>query len=88
MGAGIDLWNQFETLLSKQDLSGVAALFASDGVYSYPDARQEGRPAILSFLEGAYTGVSAVSITTSLVLENDEAVVAEWTYRSKDSSIG
>jgi uncharacterized protein (TIGR02246 family) len=82
MGVGVDLWNQFETLLSKQDISGVAALFAIDGVYSHPGGHHEGRAAILAVLEEAYTGVSGVSITTLLVLENDEAVVAEYRYRS------
>ena len=32
MGVGKDLWNQLETLVNKQDVSGMASFYASDAV--------------------------------------------------------
>ena len=81
MGHGKDLWDQWETLVNKQDWAGAALLFNSDGVYLSPIGRHEGREAIGAFF--AELGkASEVSIETSLVLEDGNNLVAEWTDRT------
>ena len=51
MGTGKDLYSQFETLYGKRDYTGLASLFASDGVYTDPSGRYEGGEAITAYIE-------------------------------------
>ena len=53
MGTGKDLYSQFETLYGKRDYTGLASLFASDGVYTDPSGRYEGGEAITAYIEQA-----------------------------------
>jgi uncharacterized protein (TIGR02246 family) len=57
MGAGKDLWNQFETAFNAEDRSGLASLFTSDAVYSGPSLHHEGREAIGAFLWSVGQGI-------------------------------
>ena len=82
MGTGRDLWNEWVGLYNKQDIVGVASLFTSDGVYITPNFRLDGRDAIAKFLNEEANAVSDINIATSLVIEDGDTVVAEWTFRS------
>ena len=82
MGTGRDLWNVWEALYNKQDIAGVASLFTSDGIYITPNFRLDGREAIAKFLNEETNAVSDINIATSLVIEEGDTVVAEWTFRS------
>jgi ketosteroid isomerase-like protein len=82
METGSDLWHQFETLLKQKDVAGAASLFASDGVHVSPIGRREGLEAIRAFWEEVGQGTSDIDMTTSLLLEDGDIVVAEWTYRA------
>ena len=82
MGTGKDLWNQFDTLLNKQHWTGATSLFASDAVYVEPGGRHEGREAIHAFLEAGGTTFPDLYGETSLVIEEGDIVIGEWTYRA------
>ena len=79
MGVGKDLWNQYETLLVKQDLDGVMSLFTSDAVYAGPTWRQEGTEAIRAFFDGYFRAFTDSKLDTSLLIEEGDTVVGEWT---------
>ena len=82
MGTGKDLWNEVDTLGNKHDWAGVASLFASDAVYSMPRlVVTKGREAIRAFLEAGDKAFPDQTTQTSLVIEEGDIVVAEWTYR-------
>ena len=81
MGAGKDLWNEFESTFNKRDWLGVASLYARDAIYSTPNFRHDGRAAIRAFCENVGSAVSDINIETSLVIEEGDTVVAEWMSR-------
>jgi len=82
MRSGRDLWSEFETLTNRNDSAGLASLFASDGVLVGPNFRHEGSEAIRAFCDVLTTHFSDINMETSLVIEEGETVVAEWTVRA------
>jgi ketosteroid isomerase-like protein len=86
VGVGADLWHQFETLVNKQDVVGSASVFADDGVWVSPHGRIEGREAIAAWWGQRATGVSDAQVETSMVIEDGDTAVAEWTYRDSDAA--
>jgi steroid delta-isomerase-like uncharacterized protein len=82
MGIGRDLWNKWETLSNEHDWAALPSLFTSDAVYRYPFGRQEGREAIGAYYAVWRNAFSDDNIETSLVVEDGDAVVAEWMYRA------
>ena len=82
MGAGKDLWTEIETRYSKLDYTGMASLHASDGVYTDPTGRYEGREAIGAYLEGADKPFSDLRMETAGLIEEGDTVVAEWVWRA------
>ena len=82
MGAGKDLWFQFETLYNKQDYRGLASLYAEDALYVTPDGRREGPEAIEAYLEETDKPFSDIRLETSQVIEEGATVVAEWVWRA------
>jgi steroid delta-isomerase-like uncharacterized protein len=83
MGTGSDLWYRFETMFNKQDFDGLDSLFASDALYVEPTGRHEGGDAIRAWLDESVPAYSDVRFETSLVIEQGDTVVAEWTYQCK-----
>ena len=81
MGVGKDLWNESERLGNKHDWAGVASLMTTDAVYSSPAGRHEGRDAIRAYLEAGDNALPDQTGQTSLVIEDGDTVVAEWTFR-------
>jgi steroid delta-isomerase-like uncharacterized protein len=70
---------------SRPTVPGRAAeleLFSDDAVYTAPAGRHEGRERIRSWFSGWADAFSDVSFVSSLVVEQDDAVVAEWTWRA------
>jgi uncharacterized protein (TIGR02246 family) len=82
MGRDKDLWNHFETGLVKHDLEGLLSVFAIDAVYSAPNFRNEGRAAIGAFFDAVFKAFSSTQVDTSLVVEEGDTVVAEWTHET------
>jgi steroid delta-isomerase-like uncharacterized protein len=82
MGAGKDLWNELQTLHRSHDLSGYASLYARDAVLTDPSGRHEGREAIMAYIEEAEKPFPDLTMETSLVIEDGDTVVGEWTYRA------
>ncbi len=82
MGAGKDLWNQFETAFNAEDRSGLASLFTSDAVYIGPSLHHEGREAIGAFFGQSGKAFADINYKASRVIEDGDTVVAEWTYRA------
>ena len=82
MGVGRDLWNQYVIVDNKHDPAGLASLYASDGVYTYPGGRAEGREAIRTFVEMVQRAFPDIALTTTLVIEEGDTFVAEWTWRA------
>ena len=82
MGAGKDLWLQFETLYSKRDWDGAASLFADDAVHIDPTGRHEGREAIRAWCEEGGAAFSEISFPASLLMEDGNSVVAEYVFRA------
>ena len=82
MGAGKDLWLQFETLYSQRYWDGAAALFADDAVHVDPTGRQEGREAIRVWCEQGGAAFSDISFPASLLMEDGDTVVAEYVFRA------
>ena len=79
MGTGIDLWNQWATLYNQQDVAGLASLVTDDAIYVVPHLRWEGREAIQAWWDAWSKAFSHISMETSLVIEDGDVVVAEWT---------
>jgi ketosteroid isomerase-like protein len=82
MGAGKDLWDEFERLYIKKDWDGAASLFAADAVHVDPTGRHEGRPAIRAWCEEGGGAFSDMSFPPSLVLEVGDTVVVEYLFRA------
>ena len=76
-----DLWDRFETALTKQDYEGFISLFAPDAVYIEPGGRHEGRAGIQSWLDDWGRSFSDVRFEASLVVADGDVIIAEWTYR-------
>ncbi len=81
MGTGKDRWNEYETVYNKLDYSGLASLYAPDAVQVDPNGRHEGRQAIVAYLEEGDKPFSDIRLETSLLIEEGDTVVAEWTWR-------
>jgi steroid delta-isomerase-like uncharacterized protein len=81
MGAAGDLWNQFEILTCKKDFAGLGSLFADDAVHVDPLGRQEGREAIVALYKASVEPFSDISLPPSLLIEQGDTVVAEYTWR-------
>jgi ketosteroid isomerase-like protein len=81
MGTGSDLWNQVEALYNKGDMGASASLMTDDVVLITPIGRHDGREALRAYLEEWDKLLSDMRLETSLVLEDGDAVVAEWTLR-------
>jgi ketosteroid isomerase-like protein len=86
MGVGKDLFNEFERTYSKKDWDGAAALFAEDAVHVDPTARQEGRDAIVAWMEGYGSCFSDMSFPASLLVEEGDIVVAEYVFRAMQTA--
>jgi ketosteroid isomerase-like protein len=85
MGTGKDLWKQMERLSNNQGLAGVGSLFTRDAVYVAPYMRREGSEAIGAYFAASGEGRSDFRMKTSLVIEEGDTVVAEWTSRSTNT---
>jgi ketosteroid isomerase-like protein len=79
VGTAGELWNQFQTIRGQQDYDGLASLFAVDAVFVEPGGRHEGREAIRAWFKGWGPALSDLRIEPSLVIEEGDTVVAEWT---------
>ncbi len=79
MGTGKDLWNEFAARFSNKDWAGVTSLYATDAVLIDPTGRYEGREAIQQYLEKADEPFSDGRMETSRLVQEGDAVVAEWT---------
>jgi hypothetical protein len=71
MGAGKDLWNQYEALFNQHDWAGLASLFASDAVLVGPLGRHEGSVAITAACDGWDKAFPDIRMETSLVIERE-----------------
>jgi len=85
MGTGTDLWNQCVVLLNNEDWAGFVSLFTSDAIYAGPNLRYEGREAIGAHFDEAGKAISDIHYETSLVVEEGDSVIAEWTWRSRQT---
>ena len=85
MGVGTDLWNQLEKLHNNQDMAGAGSLCTSDAVYVGPGVRVQGSEAIAAYFAEATKGMSDLAVETSLVIEDGDVVVAEWTSRATNT---
>jgi steroid delta-isomerase-like uncharacterized protein len=79
---GIDIWEEFATLLQKMDYDGFASLFSSDAVYVEPAGRHEGREAIRAWIASGADSLSDIHFDTARVIDHGGTVVAEWTWRA------
>jgi SnoaL-like polyketide cyclase len=78
MGASADVWGELVALINKQ--ADLGPVFTNDAVYTAPFGRLEGRQAISDFFNGADKGVSDTKLETSVLLEDGDIVMGEWTY--------
>ena len=85
MGAARDLWNELDSVYSKLDYRGMASLYASDAVHVDAAGRHEGREAIGTYFEEADKPFSEISMETTQVIEEGNAVVAEWVWRATNT---
>ena len=82
MGAGRDLWNEYESVYSKLDYPGVASFYASDAVHVDAAGRHEGREAIGAYFEGADRPFSDITMETPRVIEEGPLLAVEWLWRA------
>jgi steroid delta-isomerase-like uncharacterized protein len=68
-------------------LEGQLSVFAIDAVYSAPNFRNEGRAAIRAFFDAVFKAFSNTQVDTSLVVEEGDTVVAEWTHRDTQTAV-
>jgi steroid delta-isomerase-like uncharacterized protein len=85
MGATRDFWNEFESAYSKLDYRSVASLYASDAVHVDPIGRREGAEAIGAYFEEGDKPFSDISVETSQVIEEGNALVGEWVWRATNT---
>ena len=57
-------------------------MYTSDAVKVAPNSRLEGSEAIRAYFDEMGKAVSDINIETSVVIEDGDTVVAEWTYRT------
>ena len=81
MGIASDLYHQFETLHNAHEWAGLASLFAVDAVYAYPFGRLRGGESIRAYFERMGKAFPDIQLTASLVIEDQDVVVAEWRSR-------
>jgi ketosteroid isomerase-like protein len=67
---------------AKKDWDGAASLFAADAVHIDPTGRHEGREAIRARCEQRGEALSDISFPSSLLIEQGDAIVAEYTFRA------
>ena len=80
MGACRELWDQFERRFREQDYDGLVSLFTEDAVYVEPAGRHEGRKAIRAWFDETAQPFSDVRFEVTRLVEQGDAIVAEWTY--------
>jgi steroid delta-isomerase-like uncharacterized protein len=76
------IWDRFETALTKMDYDGAVNMFVPDCVYFEPAGRHEGREGVRAWLDEWGRGFAETNVKASLVIEDDDVIVAQWTYRS------
>jgi steroid delta-isomerase-like uncharacterized protein len=82
MARGSHIWDRFEVALGKKDYQAAVNLFVPDCVYDEPAGRHEGREGVKAWLEEWGRGFAETKVKASLVIEDDDVIVAQWTYRS------
>jgi steroid delta-isomerase-like uncharacterized protein len=85
MSVGKDLWNELVTRYNKHDWSGAASVYATDAVLVDPNGRCEGRDAIDTYFHAMADPFPDKRLQTSLLMEEDDRVVAEWTWRGSNT---
>jgi steroid delta-isomerase-like uncharacterized protein len=85
MGAGRDLWNEYESMYSKLDYSGVASFYATDAVHVDTAGRHEGREAIGAYFEEADKPFTDISMETAQIIEEGDVLVVEWVWRATNT---
>jgi steroid delta-isomerase-like uncharacterized protein len=80
MGAGKDLWSELVIRYNQADWSGWVSLCTSDAVFIDGFAHCEGREEIASYLRASGNAFSDAKLDTSLMVEEGDTVVAEWTW--------
>jgi steroid delta-isomerase-like uncharacterized protein len=85
MARGSEIWDRFDAAAIKGDYETVASLFAEDGVYVEPAGRHEGRDTILAWMRAFSEVVSDIRTEVSLVVADDDAIIAEYTYYATHS---
>jgi steroid delta-isomerase-like uncharacterized protein len=63
----------------------LAALYASDAIYTDPTGRYAGREAILAYYKEADKPFSDLRMDTTLLIEEGDTVVAEYTWRGTNT---
>ena len=82
MGAGKDLWTEAMARYNKGDLAGMAPLYTSDAVLTDPNGRFEGIEAMMAYLQAVKRAFPDDTIETSLLIEEGDTTVAEWTWHA------
>jgi len=85
MGAAGDLWNELESVYSKLDYRGMASFYTSDVVHVDTIGRREGPEAIGAYMEEGDKPFSDIRMETTQVIEEGNAVVAEWVWRATNT---
>ena len=85
MARGSELWDRFDAAAVKGDYETVASLFAEDGVYVEPAGRHEGRNAMLAWMREYAEAVSDIRTEVSLVVADDDVIIAEYTWYATQS---
>jgi ketosteroid isomerase-like protein len=86
MDTGKDLWTEVKALYNQGDLSGWAASYARDAVCTDPTGRQQGREVIAAYMEDADRPFTDSRTQTTLLVEEGNTVVAEWTWRAAQAT--
>lgn len=80
MGTGKDLWSELVIRYNQADWSGWVSLCSSDAVFIDGFARCEGPEEINAYLEVSGKAFPDGKLATSLMVEEGNTVVAEWTW--------
>jgi ketosteroid isomerase-like protein len=81
VGAAAEVWSQVEALFDKGNMADWAELMTDDVVAIDPNGRHEGREEYRAYV-GAWDNVLTDSkMETSLLLEDGDVFVVEWTVR-------
>ena len=76
-----ELWDRFQTAMATQDLEGVVSLFAPDGVYTTYGVAHEGHDGLRAWLRGWLYAFSDVRFDATVVVEDGDVTIAEWSYQ-------